>query len=252
MKVYTCKPEWEAMLTCIYEAWRSGLGHENIRLQTEPIEQLSLFDDYEHVDADSVKAAKVADSINIKISPAFYHAMAITSMAYESDALDNIYHMLILGFAYGPSVMDMYKYKDVARNHEICGRVDREANRFQESIRFHQAGNVYVAHIEPKSRVAEYLGPIFQNRMPSENFVIVDDIHLDAVFHAANEPFYMKKLTKDELSQLIETENLNDGFTDLWKIFFDSIAIEERKNPKCQMNHSPLWARKHIIEFNMP
>lgn len=238
------------MLTSIYEAFSCKLGHENIKLMLEPIEQLSLFDEYIHVDADSEKAGKMIDAINIKISPFFYHQMAITSMAYEEDVLDNIYHMLILGFAYGPGVMDMLKYKDVMRNCEIRGRVDREANRFQEAIRFHQVGNLYIAHIEPKSRVAEYLGPVFQDRMPSENFAIIDDIHLDAVIHEANRPYYMKKLTEAEFQQLLDTESINDEYTDLWKLFFKTIAIKERENPKCQLNHSPLWARKHIVEFN--
>lgn len=249
MRIYTCVPEWDAMLTCIYEAFACKLGHNNITLLTEPVEQLSLFDEYIHVDSDSTKADRLAGSIKGRISPRFYYDMTLTSLAYERDALDNIYHMLILGFAYGPDVMDMLKYKDVMRNTEIRKRVSEEACRFKEAIRFHQVGNVYVAHIEPKSRIAAYLGPAFQDRMPSEHFVIVDDIHLDAVIHPANDDFYIKKLTTEELDQLVQTENLNDSYTDLWKIFFETIAIKERENPKCQMSHSPLWARKHIVEF---
>lgn len=249
MRIYTCVPEWEAMLTAIYTAFECKLGHNNLMLLTEPLEQMNLFDEYVHVDSDGEKAAKVAESIKRKISPLFYHEMATTAMAYESDALDNIYHMLILGFAYGPSVLDMLKFKDVMRNREIRKRIGNEACRFKEAIRFHQIGTAYIAHIEPKSRIAEYLGPAFCDRMPSENFIIVDDIHMDAVIHEANKDFYIKKLTADELDQLIKTENMNDQYTDLWKIFFETIAIKERENLKCQMNHSPLWARKHIVEF---
>lgn len=250
MRIYTCEPEWEAMLTCIYEAWTSKLGHQNIKLLLEPINQLELFTEYVHVDRDQEKATKLMDAINIKISPFFYHEMAVTAMAYEEDTLDNIYHMLILGFNYGENVLDMLQYKDVVRNSEIRGRVRREAERFQECVRFHKVSNAYVAHIEPKSRVAEYLGPVFQGRMPSENFVIVDDIHGEAVFHKADEQYFMRKLLPEELERLLATEDMNDEYTDLWKVFFNTIAIKERTNPKCQLNHSPLWARKHIVEFN--
>jgi len=249
MRIYTCKPEWEAMLTTIYEAWSSGLGHENIRLLIEPISQYTLFDEYIHVDSDTAKAIKVIDAIKRKISPSVYHELALTSMAYEEDTLDNIYHILILGFAFGPNVLEMLQYKDVMRNMEIRTRVGREANRFQEIMRFHQLGNVYVAHFEPKSRVAEYLGPVFQDRMPSENFVIVDDIHKEAVIHKADEQYYMYKLTDVEYEQLLMSEGVNDEYTDLWKIFFDTIAIKERVNPKCQVTHFPLWARAHAVEF---
>jgi len=249
MRIYTCLPEWEAMLTSIYDAWSCGLGHENIRLCLEPIEQYTLFDEYIHVDGDSDKAQKVISAIRNKISPQVYRELAFASMAYEEDVLDNIYHVLILGFAYGPEILNMVHFKDVFRNNEIRCRVGREANRFREIVRFHQLGNIYIAHIEPKSRVAEYLGPVFQDRMPSEHFMIIDDIHLDAVVHPANEEYYMRKLTPEELEQLKSTEEVNDEFTDLWKVFFDTIAIKERINPRCQMLHFPIWARKHATEF---
>jgi len=250
MVIYSCKATWEAMLTCIYEAWSSGLGHRNIRLLLEPVSQINLFDTYIHVDEDSDKAIKVIDAINSKISPAVYQEMAMTAMAYEEDVLDNIFHVLILGFAYGPEVLKMMQYRDICRNYEIRRRVGREANRFREAIRFHQVGNIYVAHIEPKSRVVEYLGPVFQDRMPSENFVIVDDIHREAIIHEADRSYYLRRLSEDELSLLLETEEANDKFTDLWKIFFDTIAIKERTNPRCQLSHFPLWARTHAVEFH--
>lgn len=249
MRIYTCAPQWEAMLTAIYEASASGIGHTAIRLATEPIEQFTLFDEYIHVDADPAKASKVIDAVNLKISPTFYSYMVETAMAYESDALDNIYHMLILGFAYGPDVMDNYQYVDVVRNHEIRCRVVREADKFREFLRFHQIGNVYIAHFEPKSRVAEYLASVFQDRMPSENFVIVDDVHLEMVIHRADEPYYLSYLSELELQQMKKSEDINDSFTDLWKVFFDTIAIKERVNPRCQRNFAPLWLREHMVEF---
>lgn len=249
MKVYTCIPEWNAMLTTIYEAWNSGLGHKNVRLMLEPIVQYELFDEYIHIDADETKAYKVIDAIKKKISPYVYHRMMITSMAYEEDVLDNIFHVLILGFAYGSDVLNMTKFRDVMRNNEISTRVEREANRFQEIMRFHQIGNVYVAHFEPKSRVAMYLGPVFQDRMPSEHFVIVDDIHKEAVIHPKDEDYYIRKLNDQEFTRLIETEKENDEYTDLWKVFFETIAIKERFNEQCQNTHFPKWARTHAVEF---
>ena len=238
------------MLTCIYEAFNSGMGHKNIKLMLEPIREYTLFDEYVHVNGDVDKAEKVRKSVISKISPHVYHEMCITAMAYEEDVLDNIYHVLILGFSLGENVLNMMQYRDIMRNHEIRLRVGREANRFREVIRFHQVGDVYIAHIEPKSRVAEYLGPVFADRMPSCNFIIVDYVHRDAVIHPADEAFYMMKLTEDELTSILETEKANDEYTDLWKVFFETIAIKERTNSRCQNNLFPMWTRTHAVEFN--
>jgi len=250
MRVYSCVHEWDAMLTCIYEAWTSKIGCKNIRMEMEPLGQPELFTEYIHVDADDEKVKKVTDAIIMKISPYVYHELSYTAMAYESDVLDNIYRVLILGFAYGSKVLEMVQYRDVMRNREIRVRLGNEACRFKELMRFNQVGkDLLVAHVEPKSKIAVKLASDFVDRMPSENWIIVDDIHKEAVVHPKNEPYYIRKLDDNMLSQLRKTEESNDEYTDLWKVFFNTIAIEERINPALQQNHMPLWARKHVVEM---
>ena len=250
MYVYTCAREYDAMLTCIYVAWASGKGHENIRLELEPFGQYSLFDEYTHVDADSEKAEKVMDAVNRKISPRFYSELAYTSMAYEDDILDNMYRMMLLGFTYGESALYRVNNNCVLRHQKIRKRLGTEICHFQEFTRFHEIeGKVYVAHIEPQSKLIAALGPIFEDRMPSENWMIVDDVHNEAVIHPKNERFYIRILTEEEKERLLNTERISDEYTDMWKVFFDSIAIKERMNEKCQKNHFPLWTRKHVVEF---
>lgn len=252
MRIYTCEPEWESMLTCIYEAFASGLGHRNIRIVPEPVGQTTLFDEYVHVDPDPDKAGRLSDAVISRISWEVYRELAYTAMSYETDVIDNIYHVMILGFHYGPDVLHMIQFADIMRNREIRARVVREAERFREILRFQRIGSVYIAHMEPKSRVVGYLGPIFSDRMPSESFIIVDDVHREAVIHGRNEQFYLRKLSEEEYLRLLDTEHENDRYIDLWKAFFDSIAIKERENERCQRNHFPLWARKHAVEFSEP
>lgn len=250
MYVFSCQPDWESMLTCIYEASASKRGHQNIRLVLEPIQQQTLFDEYIHVDADEDKAQKVMDLINHRISPYVYHQLAYCSMAYEEDVLDILYRMVLLGFNLGAHVLDMVQYAEVMRYQHIRTRLGKEVCRFQEFTRFHEVRKgVFVAHIEPKSRLVVALGPIFADRMPSEHFMIVDDVHREAIVHPKDEDYYLKQLTPQELEMLLETERMNDAYTDLWKVFFESVAIKERANERCQRNLFPIWTRKHVVEF---
>lgn len=250
MYVFSCEREYEAMLTCIYVAWASGKGQKNIRLELEPCGQSSILDEYTHVDADPVLANKVIDAVNRKISPRYYEEIAYCSMAYEDDVLDIMYRMMLMGFTYGDSALEMVKYGAVMRYKEISKRLGREINRFQEIIRFHEINEqLYIAHIEPKSRIILALGPIFQDRMPSENWMIVDDVNKEAVVHVKNENFYHRRLSDEEMIRLSLTEKENDEYTDLWKTFFETIAIKERTNPVCQRTLFPIWARKHAVEF---
>ena len=145
----------------------------------------------------------------------------------------------------------MVQYQDVMRFRQIRTRVGREVNRFQEVIRFHKIdNNVYVAHFEPKSRIVVTQGYIFQDRMPSENWIIVDDVHKEAVIHPKDQNFYVQTLNSEEYARLLQTEETHDEFEYMWKKYFDKIAIEQRKNQRCQNNLFPKWSRKHAVEFN--
>lgn len=250
MTVFTCKSDFESMLTCIYTAWASKLGHENLRLEVEPLEQLNLFEEYIHVEADPAKASSVATAVCTRISVDFYDTVTYSLGACERDTLDTVYRMLILGFAYGDKALDMYGYKAVVRFHEISRRYSNEAHSFLEFLRFHEPQKgVYVAHIEPHSHVVLSIAGYFADRMPSEHWMIIDDVHFEAAVHPAGESYYIMYLTQQEMERLLLTEHSNDGYTALWKAYFDSIAIKQKINYRCQMNHFPKWKRKHAVEF---
>ena len=51
-----------------------------------------------------------------------------------------------------------------------------------------------------------------------------------------------------DMEKLTEHMQKNDEYRQLWQIFFDTIGIEARKNPKCQQNHMPKWYRKYMTE----
>lgn len=249
MTVFVCEDSFEAMLTCIYDAWYSRLGHDNVRLAVEPVEQFNMFDTYVNVEADTDKALAVASAINTKISPAFYSEVAFTLGACERDALDTVYRVLVLGFRLGAGVLDAYGYNAVARFKAIRIRFGREVSSFLEFVRFNRLGDVFVAHIEPKSHVLLPVCEHFADRMPSEHWMIIDDVHREAAVHPVNSGYYVRKLSEEEFLRLKSTEEYEDSFTAMWRAYFEHIAIEERNNPACQLNHFAKWKRKHVTEF---
>ena len=60
------------------------------------------------------------------------------------------------------------------------------------------------------------------------------------------------ELSEEEMSEFLARESAakdTDSMTALWKTFFQTIGIKERKNPVCQRNLIPLWYRKHMSEM---
>ncbi|MDO4522424.1 MAG: TIGR03915 family putative DNA repair protein [Eubacteriales bacterium] len=250
MTIFTCGTDFAEMMTCIYDAWASKLGHANVRLMLEPVEQTELFCDYIHVAPDEEKTGRVIRSIQQKISFEAYQWVYRAAMSCDKERLDTIYRFLIFGFAYGKDVLHMLSAQPVARMLELSRRVGNEAHFFREFARFDRAaGGVYVSHIEPKANVLTIVAAHFADRMPSEHWLLIDDGRRLAAAHPRDEAFYVTELAEEELEKLRETERQEDIYTHMWQEFFDTIGIEARRNPCCQRTLMPLWYRKHVTEF---
>ena len=252
MTVFTCEDNFDAMMTCVYEAWASRLGHSNIKLKTEPIGNLELFCDYRHVDADPEKTGSVVRSIKSKISYQAYIMIYEAAMSDAEDKLDTIYRFMVAGFHYGAHVVDFLQEPVVMRMFELKRKVGNEAHSHIEFIRFANISSgfpILVSHISPKANVLTLVAPHFSDRLPSENWMILDDNRQLAVVHPADRPFYQTRLSPDEIERLSLTESTSDPYEELWKGFFTAIAIKERSNPDCQRTHLPLHYRDHMPEF---
>lgn len=250
MVVFTCYDNFESMMTCIYDAWAARLGHSNIRLQTEPVGNLELFCEYRHIDTEMEKVQKVIRSIHKKISFQAYQYVYAASLSSHEEKLDRIYRFLVLGFACGNAVLDMLHQPEVQAIFELQRSVYNETHKFREFVRFDRLENqVLFSVIEPKSHVLTLLAPHFEDRMPSEDWIITDKNRLLAVVHPKNQEAFLTPITPQELAYMESVRNKKDSYTRLWKTFFDSVSIKERANAKCQRNFLPLWYRKNMTEF---
>lgn len=251
MVIYTCESDFEAMMTCIYDAWASRLGYRNLRLLTEPVGNLELFCEYRHVEKNPQKAASVIRSIRQKISPEAYRMVYRCAMHFAPERLDHIYRFLLYGFSYGRRSLSMLQEPAVMTVFELNRKVANESHFFHEFLRFADiGGQLLVSHIEPKCDVLTLIAPHYADRLPSENWIIIDDSRKTAIVHPSDEPYYLTLLTEEELGKIREAEKKEDPYVTLWKGFFTSIAVDARKNPCCQRTHLPLWYRKNMTEFH--
>ena len=227
MIVFTCCDTFDDMMTCIYDAWAARLGHSNIRLQTEPIGNFELFCEYRHIDADKEKVKKVIRSIQNKICPQAFYDVYTASLSYESNKLDIIYRFLIVGFLYQKQVIQMLGNPAVAALFELKRKVTNEAHQFREFVRFSRLNeNILLSVIEPKCNVLTLLAPHFEDRMPSENWMIIDKNHMIALIHPLEQKSFLSPLTKEELSFLENSRQDTDLYSELWKTLFHYVAIK--------------------------
>ncbi len=250
MTIFYCEDSFEAMMTCIYYAWASKLGYKSIQLKAGVHLQRELFCDYIFIEPEQDKAESVSRSIQKKISFQAYSHVFKTAMSEDPDKLHWIYLFLLLGFSYGRDVLKMLREPAVERVMSLSRRVGNEAHLYREFMRFHVVPpQIYMSHFEPDNNVISFLAEHFQDRMPSEHWMIIDDKRKLAAVHSREEEYYLTDLTEEELDILRQSEKSEDRYTNLWKNFFRDIGIKERKNLKCQRNMMPLKYRKYVVEF---
>lgn len=249
MRIYVCEDRFEGILCGIYDAWASGLGHANVRVQVRRTQTLELFAEYTEVETDPAKAEKVASSVRRKLSEDIYVNLYKTAMSCAPDKADCMYRYLVRAFAAGPGIVQMYQDPAVMRVFEICRNVGNETHLLLQFIRFRQLpGNVLFAETEPKNYQLTLTAPHFADRLPDENWIIYEKNHGQAAVHEGGKGWFLARMGEEEAGRLRDRAG-EDGYEDLWQTFFETIAIEERKNPLCQRGHLPLRYRGTMTEF---
>lgn len=254
-KIYLCENSIDGIFTAIYLAWSSGYGHSNVKIEEQceknNYSNMQLFSDYIPVETDFDKAVKVSRTIKNKISTEAYEMVCRVALSNYQGKGDLIYRFLILGFHIGRNVVDHLSNDVVNRIFKLNRKVNYEVHHFLGFIRFSQQENgVLSSIIHPKNNILTLITPHFTDRLPMERFVIFDKNRYICSLHIPGKPWVIAEIPS--VDSLYSEKILDDGdeYKDLWKIFFDNIAIKERINPKLQRNNLPIRFRKDMTEFN--
>lgn len=255
LQIYQCEDRVDGILSAIYEAGLSDYGHDCIRIEPQVAGEENtylLFSEYINIATDAEKAEKVVRTVRNKISERAYQYMMYALSSAAADRGDAVYQFLIYAFSNGDRTCDMLQLPAVKRVFELQRSVKKELHSFIEFLRFQEvqkSPSLMFAVFEPKNRILSGIMEHFHERFLGEHFLIFDQTHQEAGIHIPDLPIEYRILTEQEAELLRTLHEQEDGYPELWKTFFHSIAIEERKNTNLQRNLMPLHYRKHVTEF---
>ncbi|CUH93353.1 TIGR03915 family putative DNA repair protein [Herbinix luporum] len=254
VKIFLCENSIDGIFTAIYQAWNSGYGHANVKIEEQSesnnYSNMELFSDYINVNTDLGKAMKVSRSIKQKLSKEIYEMVCRVALSNYHQKGDLIYRFLILAFHIGRDIVNHLNNDVVNRVFKINSNVYNEVHHFLGFVRFTEVENeILAAIIEPKNNILTLITPHFADRLPKEKFVIFDKLRNICTLHIPQKPWIVTKISDMDLDLYDLLKNDSDEYQDLWKIFFENIAIKERINPKLQRNNLPLRFRKDMTEF---
>lgn len=242
MVVYCYDGSFEGLLCCVFESY----DNKEMPADVLPEDgQLPLLLNMRMVQTRTDRAERVLKSIPQKMG---YAALDFVRRAFLTNLPGKellILKFLRLGFRHGHSLLNRLTDETVHALIVAVRHLNHEAHLFQGFVRFSETNGVLTAQIEPKNIVLPLLAQPFAERYPGERFLIYDKTHGMVLLHqdhkihiCGTETFEQPQPDEEELK-----------FRELWRLFYKTIEIKERHNPRCRMSHMPKRYWNCMTEF---
>lgn len=241
--ILTYDGTFDGLLTCIYYHYYENKAYEVVE---ECKYQPQLFVEKTFINTDVMKAKRVYDAMMDQLGQETYWDIYHTFLSNDPKKDTFILRYLIYAFHTGSKVNLIHAHDDILPVRKLSRAVGFEKHRFLGLLRFAEVDSVLYARFEPDHNILVLMGDHFADRLANERFIIHDVKRHQAIF--SNMGKWM--ITDYQLEEPIEYDEKELQFQLLWKGYFQSIAIEARKNLKLQQSFVPLKYRKHILEFH--
>lgn len=159
-----------------------------------------------------------------------------------------LYRLVVKLLAEGPAFLRALSDETLYPILKAVRHLQGEAHLLKGFVRFSDLGGVLGSEIEPKNRVLPILRGHFCARYREEIFFIYDRTHKEALFYVGGRAV-IQPLDQFEMAPPDEAEA---SYRVLWKRFYDTIAIQERKNPVCRRTQMPKRYWTTMTEFQSP
>lgn len=236
---------FEGLLTTIYEGFYSretpdiicGIHEFTPNLLSTNINVITDLD----------KARKVSQAIKSKISSEAMRKINYAFLSEQESTGMIIFNYLKLAFKLGSKV-DLYMNDDVVLAiNKLEWKVKLESHRMLGFVRFKGIGDFFYSAIEPDNNVLSLISGHFAARLGCECFILHDLKREIAFFYNRGKSGYAPLLKKE--SECFLRDDRDHFYAELWREFYETIAIEGRKNPRQQKNYMPVRYWKHLTEM---
>ncbi len=240
--VYCYDGSFDGLICCVFESYDKKEMPMDIMAEGEP---MPLLLDIKYIETDEAKTKRVLTAVRQKIGSEALEMVRDAYLVCHPHKEMLTLQFLRLGFRCGPSVMDQLADELVYSLYTAVQHLKHEAHLYTGFTRFSELNGTLVAEIEPKNFVLPLIARHFCERYPGEQFLIHDKTHGMVLIYQGG---------RTMISSVDDFTPLNPGeeemrFRALWKLFYDTIEIKERHNPRCRMSHMPKRYWRCMTEF---
>ena len=239
--IYEYDGSFEGLLSCVFESYAQKevltaiTCGEDIQSSLFPVR--TVLTDRDH-------AARVYRKV-VKLSPEAADLLRRGFLTCLPDRELHLYRLVVKLLEEGPRFLRDLSDETLYPILRAVRHLNGEVHQYKGFVRFSDLGGVLGGEIEPKNRVLPLLRPHFCARYSGERFVIYDHTHREALFY---QPGRWAIVPLDRFG-VAAPDQAELDYRRLWRRFYDTIAIEERRNPKCRMTHMPKRYWNTMTEF---
>jgi len=251
MTSYIFDGSFYGLLTAVFESYERK--QKSVKLYTDNAFSEDMFGGCVYIEADKTKALRVWKALNNKISDEhqqYFHT------AWYADAIATwqlMFDYALYIFDNTQGVDQNYGNGLVLGLAQIAKKVSRERHRMKAFIRFQKGGNhLFHAVVNPDYNVLPLVAGHFERRYADQRWVLYDErrsyglyYDLKQVQEVTFEYAAPNAVAAPEDVILDEQELL---YATLWKDYFNSTNIKERKNLKLHIQHVPKRYWKYLTE----
>ena len=188
---------------------------------------------------------KIIDNLGINIFNTIYKIY----LSNHNNKELLIYYFIVYSIKYHNNIYYMCNIPVINECLKVCKYVQNENHKMKGFLRFKELNNqVLYAEISPENNILPILVKHFKDRLRSEYWIIKDvKRNIVAIY---NQKDVIIQSCDDVNIKLNEYSNNEMKFEELWKIFYQTIGIKERKNERCRMNFMPKKYWQYILEVS--
>lgn len=193
---------------------------------------------------DLAKAERIRAYLLKNLGQDFLHMTRMAFLSRRDDrhtAIVKTIHLVCVRGRAALDSLDENVLAFLACQHEV----GMESHRFMGLLRFRQmTDGSMLATFRPRNNVLGLLMPHFSARFPKARLIIYDEErHLAGLAQRGHIEIRRVEavLPQDAPEEMLTQE--------LWRLFFDTLAIQARKNPKLQRQHMPKYTWQNLTEL---
>jgi len=240
---------WEGLLTSVFEAFERKASDAIIR--TEESYVPSMLDEAVHVITNESYAKRVFTGLQKRLNGPALEQLYWCFLSEKPEIETTILRYIQYAYSTSASIEKAFAHPAVFTISQVAKQVYREKHRMEAFVRFQlTSDDIFFSVVEPDFNVLPLLIKHFKGRYADQKWVIFDKRRQYGISYDLNEVTYvtfegMPNFKAGDNSIFKEEEAI---YQSLWKNYFKSVNIKERKNLDLHFRHVPKRYWKYLTE----